>query len=69
MPQYSASSIIDAERRPGEFLENAPDAILELDKDGRIVLLSRMAERLSGYTREEMQLPRVRHVYNSLEQS
>ena len=54
MPQYSRKPISDAERRLGELLESAPDAILELDKDGRIVLLNRMAEQLFGYTREEM---------------
>jgi PAS domain S-box-containing protein len=54
MPQCKARSVSDAERRLGELLESAPDAILELDKDGRIVLLNRMAEQLFGYTREEM---------------
>jgi PAS domain S-box-containing protein len=54
MPQYSLKPVSDAERRLGELLESAPDAILELDHDGRIVLLNRMAEQLFGYTREEM---------------
>jgi len=54
MPQYRLKPISDAERRLGELLETAPDAILELDKDGGIVLLNRMAEQLFGYTREEM---------------
>ena len=54
MPQHSLRPISDAERRLGELLESAPDAILELDADGRIVLLNRMAEQLFGYTREEM---------------
>jgi len=54
MQQDSAEPIRDAERRLGELLESAPDAILELDKDGRIVLLNRMAEQLFGYMREEM---------------
>jgi PAS domain-containing protein len=35
----------DAERRLGELLESAPDAILELDEEGRIVLLNRMSSR------------------------
>jgi two-component system, cell cycle sensor histidine kinase and response regulator CckA len=54
MAQYSQKPISDAERRLGELLENAPDAILELDNEGRIVLLNRMAEQLFGYTREEL---------------
>jgi len=54
MPQYSRKPIGDAERRLGELLESAPDAILELDHEGRIVLLNRMAEQLFGYTREEL---------------
>ena len=54
MAQYGEKPISDAERRLGELLESAPDAILELDNDGRIVLLNRMAEQLFGYTREEL---------------
>ena len=54
MAQYDRKPISDAERRLGELLESAPDAILELDNDGRILLLNRMAEQLFGYTREEL---------------
>src|SRR4029079_10793302 len=54
MAQYGRKPISDAERRLGDLLESAPDAILELDDDGRIVLLNRMAEQLFGYTREEL---------------
>jgi PAS domain S-box-containing protein len=54
MPQYSLKPISDAESRLGELLESAPDAILQLDREGRIVLLNRMAEQLFGYGREEM---------------
>ena len=54
MGQYGRKPISDAERRLGELLESAPDAILELDNEGRIVLLNRMAEQLFGYTREEL---------------
>ena len=54
MPQHSLRTVSDAERRLGELLESAPDAILELDQDGRIVLLNHMAEQLFGYSREEM---------------
>jgi len=59
MPQCSLKPMSDAERRLGELLESAPDAILELDPEGRIVLLNRMAEQLFGYTREEMLAQRV----------
>jgi PAS domain-containing protein len=45
---------ISAERRLGELLESAPDAILEIDNGGRIVFLNRMAEQLFGYTRKEL---------------
>jgi PAS domain S-box-containing protein len=54
MAQYGRKPVSEAERRLGELLESAPDAILELDNEGRIVLLNRMAEQLFGYTREEL---------------
>src|ERR1035438_7891194 len=54
MAQFGPQSISDAERRLGELLESAPDAILGLDHQGRIVLLNRMAEQLFGYTRGEL---------------
>lgn len=54
MPQHLQKPIADAEHRLLELLENAPNAILELDSEGRIVLLNRMAERLFGYAREEL---------------
>ena len=54
MEQYGHKTISEAERRLGELLESAPDAIFELDKSGRIVLLNRMAEQIFGYTREEL---------------
>jgi PAS domain S-box-containing protein len=37
-----------------ELLESARDATLELDGEGRIVLLNEMAERLFGYPRGEL---------------
>jgi PAS domain S-box-containing protein len=54
MSQYIRNPVSEAERRLGELLESAPDAILEFDEEGRIVLLNRMAEQLFGYTREEL---------------
>ncbi len=42
------------ERRFMELMESAPDAILEIDQTGCIVLVNRMAEQLFGYTRGEL---------------
>src|SRR5579863_7786422 len=47
-------SHVKAESRFRELLEAAPDAIIEADEEGRIVLLNRVAEKLFGYTREEL---------------
>ncbi len=43
-----------AEARLRELLEAAPDAILEVDRDGRILLLNRATEKLFGYNRGEL---------------
>lgn len=37
-----------------ELLNAAPDAILEVDAEGRIILLNDTAEQLFGYTRQEL---------------
>lgn len=37
-----------------ELLEAAPDAIIEVDSNGRIVLLNKVTEQLFGYAREEL---------------
>lgn len=37
-----------------ELLEAAPDAIIEVNGEGRIVLLNGMTEQLFGYSREEL---------------
>jgi len=54
MPQETQKPIVDSLHRFSELLESAPDAILELDSEGRIMLLNRMAEQLFGYTRGEL---------------
>jgi PAS domain S-box-containing protein len=43
-----------ADRRFRELLEAAPDAIIEVDQDGRIVLMNRVTEKTFGYTRHEL---------------
>ncbi|HTA41648.1 MAG TPA: PAS domain S-box protein [Bryobacteraceae bacterium] len=43
-----------ADRRFRELLEAAPDAIIEVDRDGRIVLLNPVTEKLFGYPHEEL---------------
>ena len=42
------------EQRFREILEAAPDAILQVDAGGRIILLNRVAEDMFGYAREEL---------------
>jgi two-component system NtrC family sensor kinase len=43
-----------ADHRYRELIENAPDAILQVDERGKIVIVNRTAERLFGYSREEL---------------
>jgi PAS domain S-box-containing protein len=43
-----------AERQLRELLEAAPDAIMQVDESGRIVLLNRVAEVMFGYPRAEL---------------
>lgn len=43
-----------AERRFRELIENAPDAILQVDSKGSILIANRTSEYLFGYSREEL---------------
>jgi len=52
--QLSASGDVSADERLRELLEAAPDAILQVDQEGRIILLNHMAEKMFGYPREEL---------------
>ena len=45
---------MQAERRFRELLETAPDAIIEVDREGRIRLLNLATEKLFGYKRDEL---------------
>jgi PAS domain S-box-containing protein len=42
------------ESRYRKLLHTVPDAILEVDQDGRITILNEAAERMFGYTRDEL---------------
>jgi PAS domain S-box-containing protein len=42
------------DQRFRQLLEAAPDAILQVDEEGRIVLLNRVTEEMFGYSREEL---------------
>jgi len=44
----------EADHRFRELLEAAPDAIIEVDHEGRIVLMNGVAEKTFGYTRQEL---------------
>jgi PAS domain S-box-containing protein len=50
---------VQIERRFRELLEAAPDAIIEVDREGRILLLNLATEQLFGYKREELLGQRV----------
>jgi len=52
--EQDARSAIQTERRFRELLEAAPDAIIEVDQEGRILLLNLATERQFGYSREEL---------------
>jgi PAS domain S-box-containing protein len=45
---------VPLEQRFRELLEAAPDAIIQVDAEGRIILLNRVTEDMFGYTRDEL---------------
>ncbi len=54
-----SKDLVALEQRFREILEAAPDAILQVDSQGRIILLNRVAEDMFGYAREELLGQRV----------
>ena len=52
--EKEARAAIVAERRFRELLEAAPDAIIEVDREGRILLLNLVTEKVFGYSRDEL---------------
>src|SRR5262249_60289024 len=52
--EQAALAQAKAERRFRELLEAAPDAILEIDDEGRIALVNAVAEKMFGYSRAEL---------------
>jgi PAS domain S-box-containing protein len=52
--ERNAREQIRAMDRFRELLEAAPDGIIEVDPDGKIVLLNAATQRLFGYSREEL---------------
>ena len=52
--EQDALAQVRAERRFRELLEAAPDAIIEVDEDGRILTLNAVTEKSFGYSREEL---------------
>ncbi len=45
---------LPVEERFRELLEAAPDAIMQVDGEGRILLINRVTEEMFGYSREEL---------------
>ncbi len=52
--EREANELAKAESRFRKLLEAAPDAIIEVDREGRIVLQNAITETLFGYSREEL---------------
>ncbi len=54
MPSVFAIPDALADHRFRELLENAPDAVMQVDSHGKIVIANRTAEQMFGYSREEL---------------
>ena len=45
---------LDPERHFRELMDNAPDAILQVDANGNILIANRTVEQMFGYTQQEL---------------
>jgi PAS domain S-box-containing protein len=54
LQEANARAEMLAERKYRELIENAPDAILQVDPNGAIVIANHTAEKMFCYTREEL---------------
>jgi PAS domain S-box-containing protein len=52
--ERQALALVRAERRYRELLDAAPDAIIEVDQDGRILMLNAATEKSFGYSRNDL---------------
>jgi PAS domain S-box-containing protein len=52
--EHEARIEVESERRFRELLEAAPDSIIEIDREGIIVLLNRVTEKMFGYARADL---------------
>ncbi len=52
--ELTARTQMHAERRFRELLEAAPDGIIEVDREGHILTLNMVTEKMFGYRREEL---------------
>jgi PAS domain S-box-containing protein len=51
--RHAAAALRQSEKRFRQVLEAASDGVLEIDREGRILLLNRAAEKMFGYKRDE----------------
>ena len=52
--KIAVEAVAESERRYSELVQEAPDAIISLDLEGRFLSFNPAAERISGYTAQEM---------------
>ena len=52
--ERSLCPVVESDRRFQELIEDAPDAIVQVDAHGLIVLANRTAVQMFGYSRQEL---------------